>query len=173
MTEIAIRARGLVLQVSDLPQSNRDRYHYPGGLHSPDEAAGMGNEWGCWVSRKRHVCRLQHRGTVQGWSESRQHVVAHRRGGRKVRLAQGVIREHEAFLGHEMRGPAGTGSGGVLMAGGRYGQGAGKGNWVRGHCLPSPSFFFLEVTYVFQLSVSISLRVFVIESAFSILIPCS
>jgi len=45
---------------------------------------------------------------VQGWIESRQHVVAHRRGGREARLARSGIREHDAFLGHEMRGPAGT-----------------------------------------------------------------
>ena len=56
---------------------------------------------------------------MQGWSESRQHVVAHRHGGREVQLARGGIREHEAFLGHEMRGPAGTGHGGVSMAGRR------------------------------------------------------
>jgi len=56
---------------------------------------------------------------VQGRSESRLHVVAHRHGGREVRLAQVGIREHEAFLGHEMRGPAGTGRGSVSMAGGR------------------------------------------------------
>jgi len=56
---------------------------------------------------------------VQGQSESRQHVIAHRRGGREARLARGGIREHEAFLGHGMRGLAGTGRGGVLMAEGR------------------------------------------------------
>jgi len=44
-------------------------------------------------------------------------------------------------LGHEMRGPAGTGRGGVSMAGGREGQGARKGNGVRGHRLPSPPSF--------------------------------
>jgi len=53
---------------------------------------------------------------VQGQSESRQHVVAHRRGGREARLARCGIREHDVFLGHEMRGPAGTGRGGVSMA---------------------------------------------------------
>ena len=53
------------------------------------------------------------------------------------RLARGGIREHDAFLGHEIRGPAGTGRGGVSMAGGREGQGARKGNGVRGHRLPS------------------------------------
>ena len=51
---------------------------------------------------------------MQGRSESRQRVVAHRRGG----LAHREIREHDAFLGHEIRGPAGTGRGGVSMAGG-------------------------------------------------------
>jgi len=56
---------------------------------------------------------------VQERSESRQHVVAHRRGGREVWLAWGAIREHEAFLGHEMWGSAETRRGGVLMAGGR------------------------------------------------------
>jgi len=78
---------------------------------------------------------------VQGRSESQWRGIAHRRGGREVRLARGGIREHVAFLGHEMRGPAGTGSGGVSMAGGREGQGARKGNGVRGHRLPSPPCF--------------------------------
>jgi len=53
--------------------------------------------------------RLQDSGAVPGRSESRQRVVAHRRGGREARLAGGWIREHDAFLGHEMRGPAGLG----------------------------------------------------------------
>ena len=78
---------------------------------------------------------------MQGRSDSRQRVVAHRRGGREVRLARGGIREHDAFLGHEMRGPAGTGRGGVSMAGGQEGQGARKGNGVRGHRLPSLPYF--------------------------------
>jgi len=78
---------------------------------------------------------------VQRQSESRQRVVAHRRGGREARLARGGIREHDAFLGHEMRGPAGTGRSGVSMAWGREGQGARKENGVRGHCLLSPPCF--------------------------------
>ena len=80
---------------------------------------------------------------MQGRSESRQRVVAHRRGGREVtvRLAWGEIREYDAFVGHEMRGPAGTGRGGALMAGGREGEGARKGNGVRGHRLPSSPWF--------------------------------
>ena len=82
----------------------------------------------------RRCCRLQDRGAVQKWSESRWRGIAYRRGGREVRLARGGIREHDAFLGHEMRGPAGTGRGGVSMAGGREGQGARKGTCVRGHC---------------------------------------
>jgi len=57
--------------------------------------------------------------------------IAHRRGGREARLARGGIREYDAFVGHEMRGPAGTERGGVLMAGGREGQGARKGNGVK------------------------------------------
>jgi len=77
---------------------------------------------------------------VQRRSESRWRVIAHpsRRSGREARLARGRIREHDAILGHEMRGPAGTGRGGVSMAGGREGRGARKGNGVRGHRLPSP-----------------------------------
>ena len=78
---------------------------------------------------------------MQGRSESQWHGIAHRHGGREARLAQGGIREHDAFLGHEMRGPAGTGRGAVSMTGGREGQGARKGNGVRGHWLPSPLFF--------------------------------
>jgi len=86
---------------------------------------------------------MQDGGEVQGRShgESRQRVVAHRRGGREARLARGGIREYDAFLGPEMRGPAGTGRGGVSMAGGREGQGARKGKGVRGHRLPSPAWF--------------------------------
>ena len=80
----------------------------------------------------RRCCRLQDRGAVQGRSESRWRDIAHSGGGREARLARGGIREHDAFLGHEMRGSAGTGRGGVSMAGGREGQGAKKGNGVRG-----------------------------------------
>jgi len=78
---------------------------------------------------------------VRGRSESRWRDIAHRRGGREARLARGGTREHDTFLGHEMKGPAGTGRGGVSMAGGREGQGARKGNRVRGHRLPSPPCF--------------------------------
>ena len=46
---------------------------------------------------------------MQGRSESRQRVVAHCRGRSEARLARCGIREHDAFLGHKMRGPAGTG----------------------------------------------------------------
>ena len=69
---------------------------------------------------------------MQERSESRQRTVAHCRGRREARLAWGGIREHDAFLIHEMRGPTGTGRGGVSMAGGREGQGARKGNGARG-----------------------------------------
>ena len=78
---------------------------------------------------------------MQGRSESRQHVVAYRLGGKEARLARGGIREHDAFLGHEMRDPAGTGRGGVSMVGRQEGQGARKENGVRGHRLPSPLCF--------------------------------
>jgi hypothetical protein len=40
-----------------------------------------------------------------------------------------------------VRGPAGTERGCVSMAGGQEGQGARKGDGVRGHCLPSPAWF--------------------------------
>jgi len=78
---------------------------------------------------------------VQGQSESRQHVIAHRRGREEARLARVGILEHDAFLGHKMRDPAGTGRGGVSMAGWREDQGARKGNGVMGHRLPSPPCF--------------------------------
>ena len=71
----------------------------------------------------RRCCRLQDRGAVQGRSESRWRDITHRRGGREARLTRGGIREHDAFLGHEMRG----GRGGISMAGGREGQGQGRG----------------------------------------------
>jgi len=89
----------------------------------------------------RRSCRLQDTGAVQGQSESQQRVVAHRRSGREARLARSGIGDYDAFLVHEMKDPAGTGRGGVSMAGGRQGQDARKGNGVRGHRLPSPSSF--------------------------------
>ena len=86
----------------------------------------------------RRGSRLQDESAVQGRSEGRWRVIAHHRGGRETRLALGGFREHDAFFGHEIRGPAGTGRGSVSMAGGQEGQGARKGNGVRGHRLPSP-----------------------------------
>jgi len=86
---------------------------------------------------------------VQGRSETQWRVIAHGRGGREVQLARGGIREHDAFLSHAMRGPAGTGRGGVSMAGGRKGQGARKGNGVRNHRLPSPSCFVQNLLMYF------------------------
>jgi len=81
---------------------------------------------------------VQDRGAVQGRSERRWRGIAHRRGEREARLALGGIREHDAFLGHEMRGSTGTGRGGVSMISGREGQGARKGNGVSFHHYPSP-----------------------------------
>ena len=56
---------------------------------------------------------------MQGRSESQWRIIAHRPGGREAQLARGGTREYDAFLGHEMKGPAGTGRGGDSMAGGR------------------------------------------------------
>ena len=74
---------------------------------------------------------------MQGRSESQWRGITHRRGGREARLARGGIREHDAFLDHEMKGPAGTGRGGVSMA--RW-LGAGRprrkeGEWGEGPSL--------------------------------------
>ena len=41
----------------------------------------------------RRGYRLQDRGAVQGRSESRHRVVAHRRGGREAQLARGGIQD--------------------------------------------------------------------------------
>ena len=74
----------------------------------------------------------------------------HRSSLRRERgAARGGIREHDAFLGHEMRGRAGTERGGVSMAGGWEGQGAGKGNGVMGHRLPSPPCFVQNLLMYF------------------------
>ena len=67
---------------------------------------------------------------MQGQSEKRCRGID-RRDGREARLARGGIREHDAFLGHKMRGPAGTERGGVSMAGGREGQSARKVNGMK------------------------------------------
>ena len=92
---------------------------------------------------------MQDGGEMQGRSESRWCGIAHRRGGTEARLAWGGILEHDAFLGHEMRDPAGTGCGGVSMAGRREGQGARKGNKVRDHQLPSPTCFVQNLLMYF------------------------
>jgi len=62
-----------------------------------------------------------------------------------VRLARGGIREYEASLGHEMRVLAGTGRGGVSVAGGRQDQGAGKWEGVSSRRLPLPPCFFFRI----------------------------
>jgi len=49
-------------------------------------------------------------------------------GGGEAKLVRSGIRKHDAFLGHEMRGPAGTGRICVSVAGGREGQDARKGS---------------------------------------------
>jgi len=86
---------------------------------------------------------------VQGRNKTQWCVISHRRGGREARLARGGIREHGAFSSHEMRDPAGTGRGGVSMAGVQDGQGARKGNGLRGHRLPSPPCFVQNVIMYF------------------------
>jgi hypothetical protein len=72
-----------------------------------------------------------------------------------VRLARGGIREYDAFLGHEMRGPGGTGRHGVSMAEGQDGQGARKAPGLKSYCLTSPPYLFVEFAYAFRISVSI------------------
>ena len=58
-------------------------------------------------------------------------MACHRRGGREVWLARGGIREHDAFLGHEMRPGAQQGLGVVAsrwLGGGKAkAQGRGMG----------------------------------------------
>ena len=77
------------------------------------------------------LINIYHIIAVQGRSVRRWRGIAHRRGGREARLARGGIRENEAFVGHEKRGPVGTVRGGASMAGGREGQSARKGNGVK------------------------------------------
>jgi len=83
---------------------------------------------------------------------------------RSSSLAQGGIRENDAFLGHEMRGPEGTERVGVLMAGGREGQ----GELGEGPSLAITTMFCSEFAYVFRLSVS--MRKVAGEHPFSVLI---
>ena len=92
---------------------------------------------------------MQDGGAAQGRNERRWRGNAHHHGGREARLARDGIREHDAFLGHEMRGPAGTWRGGVSMARGRKGQGARKENGIRGHRLPSPPCFVQNLLMYF------------------------
>ena len=64
--------------------------------------------------------------------------MARRRGGREARLARIGIREYDAFLGHKMRGPAGTGRGGVSMAGRPRRK---EGEWGKGPSLAITAMF--------------------------------
>ena len=60
---------------------------------------------------------------------------------------------HEILYSHEMRRPAGTRRGGVSMAFGWQGRGAGKGEGVKGHRLTSPpSFFRIAYSFLFPIS---------------------
>ena len=93
----------------------------------------------------RRCCRLQDRGTVQEQNGSRQHAVAHHRGGKEAQLARGEIWEYESFSGHKMRGPVGTGRGGVSMAGGLQYQCAWNGEGVRDCRLPSLPIFLPRI----------------------------
>jgi len=69
-------------------------------------------------------------------------------GRKKTRLDRGGVWKHEAFFGHEMRGPAGTRRFHVSMSSGRQGQGAEKQERARGSLLPSsPSFFSKSLFY--------------------------
>ena len=61
-------------------------------------------------------------------------------GGGEAKLVRSGIRKHDAFLGHEMRGPAGTGRICVSIAG--VGKAKTQGREVgEGHRLPSPPCF--------------------------------
>jgi len=53
-----------------------------------------------------------------------------------------------------MRGPAGTGRGGVSMAGGVGRSRRKEGKWGEGPSLAITAMFFVEFAYVFRLSVS-------------------
>ena len=82
--------------------------------------------------------------------------IAHRRGGKKAQLARGGIREHDAFLGHEMRGPAWTGRGGRGLNGRWAGRQRRKeGEWGEGPSHAITAMFCLKFAYVFRLSISI------------------
>ena len=81
---------------------------------------------------------------MQGRSESRWRVIAHHRGGREARFAWGGFREHDAFLGHEMRGPTGTGRSGVSMAGGAGRPRRKEGEWGEGPWLAITTMFCSE-----------------------------
>jgi len=61
----------------------------------------------------RRDCRLQDVGAVQRRSGSRQYVVTHHCGGER-----GEVEFGPEIMIHEMRASAGTGRGGVLIAGG-------------------------------------------------------
>jgi len=77
-------------------------------------------------------------------------MACHRSSSRRERgVACSGWDSNDEFLGHDMRGPAGTWRGVVSMAGGREGQGARKGNGVRGHRLPSPPSFVQNLLMCF------------------------
>jgi len=99
---------------------------------SDSKATTSGGVAGCKIE-------VQCKGGVRADSVSSLIVAARERCG--LLGVEVGIREHDAFLGHDMKGPAGTGRGGVSMASGREGQGARKGIGVKVHRLPSPPCF--------------------------------
>ena len=90
---------------------------------------------------------------------------------RRGLLGVGGIREHEAFLGHELRGPAGTGHGGVSMAGGQEGEGARKGNGVRGHRLHPFCILIYMNSYIFHISFILLMMMIAFITIKSSLVP--
>ena len=64
---------------------------------------------------------------MQERSERRWRGITHCRGGREARLARGGIREHDAFLSHEMRGQQGLGVVASRWLGGGKAKAQGRG----------------------------------------------
>jgi len=64
---------------------------------------------------------------VQRRSERRWRGITYRGGEREARLARGGSREHDAFLSHEMRGPAGSGVVASQWLGARKAKAQGRG----------------------------------------------
>ena len=122
-----------------------------------DRISMIQQKWNDWDKLEQRWSKTQKRQLEEGFQAAKwrrsartewEPTACRRSSSRRERGAACLGWDSKTWcvLGSRMRGPAGTGHGGVLMVGGLEGEGARKGNGVRGHRLPSPPCFCLCIS---------------------------